>query len=110
MPQSLELTPRVVHEVAALVRNGLPIRTAARALEIPPSNLDRWLTNGYRRGDRPSCAMYREFVSAIHDAQRERELEVEALVADARRRLDAPSVRIIATRQPPPVRADAASV
>ena len=64
------LPPRLTHELAILVRNGVQLHTAARGLGVLASSLNRWLSYGHRAtGNTPDALAYRALVAAIRDAK-----------------------------------------
>ena len=76
-----ELDARLEHAIADLVAAGLPLIDAARALELGPRTVYRWVALG-RAGE----PRYERFVDSIEAAQTERAYDVARVIDVARRR------------------------
>jgi hypothetical protein len=81
----------LIASLCALVRFGVPLTTASRALEIPDGSLRNWLR--WVDDEGPNQALYQELASAVADAQMERERNVARAVEQARKHALAPAVR-----------------
>lgn len=91
-----QLTPRVIESIGVLVRHGVPLTAAARALEIPERSLHNWLR--WAADDGPNAELFDDLRDAVASAQAERERTVAELIERARRHARGTAVRRQATR------------
>lgn len=83
----------MIEALAALVRYGMPVMAAARALEIPERTMSNWLRWGRRGHDTANEPLYVDLTDALDVAQRQRQANVSEAIGMARAHAARPSVR-----------------
>lgn len=76
-PAALELDHKLEYRICSLVREGIPLVDASRALGLGPRTVYRWLYWG-RRADH--AAIYTSFAASIRAAEAERRYYVGRLI------------------------------
>jgi hypothetical protein len=84
VPAPVKLTPQVEHALCDLVREGIPLVDAGRALGLGERTVQRWAAAGRERNGRLS--VYRRFAESLAAAEFERQEHVRDVIAFARKR------------------------